>query len=42
MRSSAIPSQFDFYGFEFVGAAEWSEMPANWSDGAQHFGVPVG
>jgi ERCC4-type nuclease len=36
------PSNFDLYSFDFVGAASWSEMPANWSDDAQHYGVPLG
>lgn len=35
------PSDFDIYSFEFVGASTYREMPAHWSAGAKHYGVPA-
>lgn len=35
------PSDFDIYNFEFIGAATYENMPADWSADAKHFGIPA-
>lgn len=36
------PSRMDVFSFEFVGAASYQEMPADWSASANHIGIATG